>query len=163
MEACMHALKWILGLVLIFVAMALFFTLRTPTHLYAISGKFTDCPARPSCVSSIATDEPHAIAPLRVAGDPDTALSLLAQHVSGLPGARIEHIKPGYVHAVFVSPTMRFHDDLELLAGDDPVIHVRSISRFGYRDFGVNRDRVEALRAWLEAEQNRPTGDPPEG
>lgn len=56
MEACMHALKWILGLVLIFVAMALFFTLRTPTHLYAISGKFTDCPARPSCVSSIATD-----------------------------------------------------------------------------------------------------------
>ena len=60
----MHALKWILGLVLIFVAMALFFTLRTPTHLYAISGKFTDCPARPSCVSSIATDEPHAIAPL---------------------------------------------------------------------------------------------------
>jgi len=158
----MRKLKWILGLALVFVAMALFFTLRTPGHLYAKSNEFTDCPARPSCVSSVATDGTHGIAPLRVRGDVTATMSMLAEHVSSLPGANIEHLKPGYLHAVFVTPKMRLRDDLELLAGDGQMIQVRSVSRFGYSDSGANRARVEALRTWLEAEQNRPNWEQPE-
>ena len=162
MEVFMRKLKWILGLALVFVAMAVFFTLRTPGHLYVNSGEFTDCPARPSCVSSMATDGTHGVAPLRARGDVTATMSMMARHLSSLPGASIEHLGPGYLHVVFVSPKMRFHDDLELLVGDGQVINVRSISRFGYRDFGVNRDRVEALRAWLDEEQSRPDWEQPE-
>ena len=45
-----------------------------------------------------------------------------------------------------------FIDDLECwLFEDEGVIHVRSASRVGYYDFGVNRRRVEALRRSLGA------------
>jgi uncharacterized protein (DUF1499 family) len=63
--------------------------------------------------------------------------------------ARIEHATPEYVHAVFQTPTMRFHDDVELLVQAGGVIQVRSISRFGYGDHGVNRARVERIREAL--------------
>jgi uncharacterized protein (DUF1499 family) len=45
---------------------------------------------------------------------------------------------------------MRYVDDVELYY-DEPagLVHVRSASRLGRRDFGVNRKRVEELRAAL--------------
>jgi uncharacterized protein (DUF1499 family) len=49
---------------------------------------------------------------------------------------------------------MKFVDDLELWF--DPVnqtVQVRSASRVGRKDFGVNRQRVEALRSGLAALQ----------
>jgi uncharacterized protein (DUF1499 family) len=145
----MRFLKFLLLIVVALVGMALYFTLTTPGHLYVNSGTFEGCPARPSCVSSKSVDPTHAIATLRHRGSSTEVMGALARHISSLPGARIAHIKPGYLHAVFVSPTMRYHDDLELQVGDRGQIDVRSISRFGYRDFGVNRNRVEALRSWL--------------
>ena len=45
---------------------------------------------------------------------------------------------------------MKFVDDLERWV--DPVnqvVQVRSVSRMGRKDFGVNRERVETLRAGL--------------
>ena len=64
------------------------------------------------------------------------------------PGARIVTRKPDYVHAEFQSRMIGFVDDLELqVDAAAQVIHVRSASRLGRRDFGVNRARIEALRA----------------
>ena len=60
-------------------------------------------------------------------------------------------VEPGYLYAEFRSKLMGFVDDVEFLA--DPVkgvVHVRSASRLGRRDFGVNRERVEQLRSILE-------------
>ncbi len=139
-------IKWVGGLVLAVVAMGVFFTFRTPTHLYRFTGEFAGCPARPSCVSSVAADA-HAIAPLDYQGAPDAALERLIQIVADQPGARIEHRDGRYLHAVFLTPRMRYHDDVELLVQPDGKIQVRSISRFGYGDHGVNRARVETLRA----------------
>ena len=54
---------------------------------------------------------------------------------------------------------LRFVDDVEF--GYDPVrrlLHVRSASRLGRRDFGVNRERVEMLRAVIAAEHNAAAG-----
>jgi uncharacterized protein (DUF1499 family) len=46
---------------------------------------------------------------------------------------------------------MGFVDDVEFLADRaSGVVHVRSASRLGRRDFGVNRARIEELRAILE-------------
>ena len=65
----MRLLKLSLVLVLLIGITGVYFTLSTPTHLFRFSGSFKDCPARPSCVSSVATDADHAIAPLTFEGD----------------------------------------------------------------------------------------------
>lgn len=141
-----------LGLVaLAVVALGLFATFRTPGHLYAATGVFTDCPARPSCVSSKATDEVHAIAPLTYTGDPAAARARLEALLRAQPLVTIEHSTPDYVHALFRTPTVRFRDDVEFLVEPGGTIQVRSISRFGYRDRGVNRARVEMLRSAFAA------------
>jgi uncharacterized protein (DUF1499 family) len=52
-----------------------------------------------------------------------------------------------YIHATFTSRIFRFVDDVEFyFMRDAPVIHVRSASRVGYSDLGVNRKRVEKIR-----------------
>lgn len=140
-------LKWAAGLVAAVLVMGVVATLRTPQHLYRFTGIFTDCPARPSCVSSAATDAVHRIEPLSYTGDPVAARQKLEAILSALPDAQIVESCADYLHAVFTTPRMKFRDDLELLIQPDGVIQVRSVSRFGYRDFGVNRARVEALRA----------------
>jgi uncharacterized protein (DUF1499 family) len=57
---------------------------------------------------------------------------------------------PGYLHAECRSALFGFVDDLELhLRVSEGVIAVRSASRLGYSDLGVNRRRVEILRTSL--------------
>jgi uncharacterized protein (DUF1499 family) len=56
----------------------------------------------------------------------------------------------GYLHAVCRSRLFGWADDLELRIDTEAgVVHVRSASRVGYSDLGVNRRRVERLRAAL--------------
>lgn len=131
-----------------FVLLAVVATLRTPGHLWIHAGTFGGCPARPSCVSSRAEDEGHRIAPLVAEGSAEALRSRLEALLSTDPQLRIEHATPRYLHAVIVS-RWGLRDDLELLIGDDGVIEVRSLSRFGFNDQGRNRARVEALRKAL--------------
>ena len=53
-----------------------------------------------------------------------------------------------YLRAEFTSQLMRFVDDVEFLIGQDAV-EVRSASRLGHSDLGVNRERIEGLRQQL--------------
>lgn len=120
-----------------------------PADLWRHTGSFAGCPPRPSCVSSVATDPTHAIAPLRYGDAPDAARERLLKALAAMPENRIEYATPEYLHAVFVTRLLRFRDDVELLIGDGE-IQVRSLSRLGYSDLGVNRARVERLRALFE-------------
>jgi uncharacterized protein (DUF1499 family) len=69
-----------------------------------------------------------------------------------MPGARIVEEQPDYLYAEFETRWLKFVDDVEFLL-DEPhgAIQVRSASRLGRRDFGVNRARIEAIRATLAA------------
>ena len=119
----------------------------------APTARMAACPASPNCVSSTATDSVHAVAPFE-ARDPAEALRVLGaavRRVDGFTAVLVED--DGYLHATFTTPTLRFVDDLELQVGDG-VVHVRSASRLGHGDGGVNRARVEALRR----EWGPPTG-----
>jgi uncharacterized protein (DUF1499 family) len=70
--------------------------------------------------------------------------------VSSLPRTTIVDDSGQYLHAECRSAVFRFVDDLELhLRPDEGAIAVRSASRLGYSDFGVNRGRVETLRRKL--------------
>ncbi len=134
------------------VVVGIYKTKTVPDHLYFKTGTFAACPDRPSCVSSVANDAEHHVEPLSYSGDSARANARLHMILKEM-GARVSPEQSGYIHAVFVTHKMQYHDDLELLLEPDGVIQVRSISRFGYRDFGVNRERVEYLRALY---QNRP-------
>jgi len=56
-----------------------------------------------------------------------------------------------YIHAEFTSAVFRFVDDVEFqIDPDTRLVHFRSASRVGRSDLGVNRERMEALRAAFE-------------
>lgn len=141
--------KLLLLAMLVVIGLGIYYTVSLPDHLYATTGQFSGCPARPSCVSSLAKDDVHRVAALAYTGDAGTALSMLREVIER-GGGHIEHESPGYIHAVFTSTQLRLRDDLELLILPKGTIEVRSISRFGYKDLG-NRQRVEALRQAFEA------------
>lgn len=122
-----------------------------------VEGRLRECPDRLNCVCSHATDGPHHIEPLRYHGPAAEAWSRLLAIVRQTPGATIVSLSQTYLHAEFTTPWLRFVDDVEFLLDEMAgVIHVRSASRVGHSDLGVNRQRVERLRsAFRAAEQGR--------
>ncbi|MBM81247.1 MAG: hypothetical protein CMJ78_11735 [Planctomycetaceae bacterium] len=118
---------------------------KAPDNLGVKNGKLGDCPSSPNCVCSHAENKSHAIEPLSLAtvdGDP---LEYLKEKLGGMSGCEIIDEKPNYLHAVFTTRLFRFQDDAEFLIDGD-VIHIRSASRAGKSDLGLNRKRIEALR-----------------
>lgn len=108
---------------------------------------------RPNNVSSLADpvkDADHYVQPLRPPGDPDAGFARLKQVVRAMERATVVRETADYLHVEFASKTMGFVDDAEFhLDRAAGVIQVRSAARLGYRDFDVNRKRVEQIRAAL--------------
>jgi uncharacterized protein (DUF1499 family) len=125
------------------------FSWRRPDNLGVRDGKLAPPKRTPNCVSSQAdpADKEHYIAPLVFKGDFGAA----RHAVEAMPGVTLVKQAPNYLYAEFRTALMRFVDDVELFYDDKAgLIHARSASRLGRRDFGVNRKRVEALRQLLE-------------
>jgi uncharacterized protein (DUF1499 family) len=127
---------------------------KPPTNLGVKDGRLASCPRSPNCVASQGNpgDATHFIAPLAFKGDAGGAWRALRETVVASERVKIVSERDGYLRAEFATKVIGFVDDVEFLL-DAParVIHVRSASRLGYRDFGVNRARIEALRARLAA------------
>lgn len=109
------------------------------------------CPTTPNCVSSLAADPEHAVKPLDFAGDSRRAWSRLHEVVGNLPRTEVVVEEPNYLAAECTSRLFDFVDDLEFsLDAESGHIQVRSASRVGYSDLGVNRRRVERIRGLFE-------------
>lgn len=123
---------------------------KRPSNLGVSAGTFAPCPASPNCVSSDASDSAHQVTPLQLALAPAEAWSAAGEIVSGLPRTHIVKETADYLHAECRSALFGFVDDLELqLRPVEGIIAVRSASRLGYSDLGVNRSRIDGLRAAL--------------
>jgi uncharacterized protein (DUF1499 family) len=120
------------------------FDWRRPRNLGVIGGRLSPCRRTPNCVSSQAdpADKEHYIAPIPFRGD---AIAAVRKAVESMPRARVISADSHYLYAEFRSALLGYVDDVEFHY-DGSVIHVRSASRLGRRDFGVNRARVEELR-----------------
>ena len=107
------------------------------------------CPSSPNCVSSLAKEDPaHRVPPLKWTGGLDQAKARLRQAVLGAGNATFVVEEDTYWHIEFRSRVFRFVDDVEFLFDTSArLIHVRSASRVGRSDLGVNRARVEKIRA----------------
>jgi len=123
-----------------------------PDDIGLQNGRLRPCPSSPNCVCSETPEGPSSIAPLvyadRFGGRGTEALESLVDYLRTLPRVEVVTQEPSYVHAVFITPLMRFRDDLELRLDEARgAIQVRSASRVGHSDLGANRDRVESIRA----------------
>ena len=113
-----------------------------------VSGKLTQCPGSPNCVCSDTDSNAgqHGISPLVLNGKAAAEVWPLVRQIVSNQGGRVYIDTGSYLHAIFISSVFRFADDFELRA-DGNSIQVRSASRVGYSDLGVNRKRVERIRA----------------
>lgn len=110
------------------------------------------CPQSPNCVSSVEPpDRENYIAPLAFQGPPDVAWKVLQETLPTIEGFyEIRWAGVEMLHAVFRTSLFGFKDDVQFLVdAKRSVIQVRSESRIGWFDFGVNRDRLERIRRAL--------------
>ena len=115
-------------------------------------GKLTPCAPRPNCVcSEYPDDRKHIVLPLEFTGDDPT---IILRRVITDMGGDLAVDQDGYVAAIFKSRFFGFADDFELrIDGDNRVIHLRSASRIGYSDRGVNRKRVKRFKTLFATAQ----------
>ncbi|HUR40442.1 MAG TPA: DUF1499 domain-containing protein [Verrucomicrobiae bacterium] len=123
---------------------------KRPRDLGVSDGQFTAAKTwKPNWVSSqVDPSDKHHVAPLPGGQDPKAVLAKLARAIEEMPRSVIVERKPDYLRVECSTPLMGYTDDVELHAAAG-VVHVRSSSRLGIRDFDVNRKRVEALRGKL--------------
>ncbi len=115
------------------------------------NGHLSSCPSSPNCVVSQDGDEKHSIEPITYQGDRATARETLLKVLSVVPRTEIIEQTDDYVQAEATSRIFKFVDDVEFyFPPDKNVIHVRSASRVGESDLGVNRRRIEQIRLAME-------------
>lgn len=125
---------------------------KRPDNLGVNHGRLAPCKRTPNCVSSQAdpADREHSIAPIAFKGSALEAMGVAKRAVESMQRATIVREDRGYLCAEFRSKLLGYVDDVELAYDEKAgVFHVRSASRLGRRDFGVNRKRVETLRRIL--------------
>lgn len=146
-------MRWLIATIVVIAILACFFVwknIRMPKTASLLNGHLQPCPSSPNCVCSCASDPVHAIAPLPLssASTLDQIEAYLRQHYI----VQVVQKTPDYLHVVITTSKMRFKDDVEFLVNrQQKVIDVRSASRLGYSDMGVNRARIEALRTFLQS------------
>jgi uncharacterized protein (DUF1499 family) len=127
---------------------------KRPDNLGVHEGKLAACKRTPNCVSSQAdlADAIHYVAPIPFHGNAQDAIAEVRATVENMERVRVIREMPAYLYAEFRSRLMGFVDDVEFVFDEKAqLLHVRSASRLGRRDFGVNRERVERIRATLLA------------
>lgn len=127
-----------------------------------VQGSLAPCGNTPNCVS---TEGPakREIRPLWI--DESRPFSVILRYMQDHYLVDVVERSDDYMHLVITTPTLRFKDDVEFLRDRETgLIEMRSASRVGYSDLGVNRKRLEGLRAFCEAKFGpQPVGDKDKG
>jgi uncharacterized protein (DUF1499 family) len=118
---------------------------KKPNNLGVTSGKLVQCPGTPNCVNSQSDNSQSKIAPL-----PPVSIAEIKKIVEAMERTKIIEETDNYLYAEFKSKLMGYVDDVEFyLDSSANVVQVRSASRLGKSDLGVNRQRIEEIRAKL--------------
>lgn len=119
-----------------------------PATLGFNAGKFAPPTWKPNCVSStVEKSDSHFIEPITIRGSAADAWKKLAGVIKATPRTSVVTERADYLYVEFKSAGMGFVDDVEFALDEKAgVIHVRSASRLGVRDFNANRSRIETIR-----------------
>jgi len=124
---------------------------KQSSRIGLIDGELKSCPRSPNCVSSNSKNKQYYVKPLKYKTSKKIAREKLLTILGTIPRLRIVTQTDTYIHAECKSLLLGFVDDLEFVfSKKENSIHVRSASRTGYSDFGVNRRRVEDIRKNFE-------------
>jgi uncharacterized protein (DUF1499 family) len=159
-------MNWLIGIVVALAALVVlavvagqmgFLQGKPPADLGVNGGRLKRPSATPNSVTSQADlFADHAmrdyarIAPLPASGAAQPSIARVRAVIERMPGASVIEQRDDYIYARFETQLLRFVDDAEFWY--DPAaqaIQVRSASRLGRKDFGVNRARIEAIREKL--------------
>ena len=124
---------------------------QRPENIGIHNNQLTECPGKPNCVSSQDENENHFLQVFSYQGEKKAVFKKLKELITSLDGMTLITENDNYLHFECKSTFMGFVDDLEFYFSKEKVIQVRSASRIGYSDFGVNRKRVEKLRELFAA------------
>jgi uncharacterized protein (DUF1499 family) len=125
---------------------------KSPANLGVRDGKLALCPNSPNCVSTQSQDPRHQIDPIPYTTSPAEAKAALLHIIRSMERSKIITDDPTYVHAEFRTKGIGYVDDVELYFDQEAqLIHFRSSARLPYWDWGVNRKRMEEIRAAFEA------------
>lgn len=156
----MKIMQYLMGLVVILalgivIAGQLGLLTGKAPQLGVRDGRLKPPSATPNSVSSQAGLYPDhmqkdyaLIAPLSYQGDAASSMKRLILLLQKRERTVVVTQSDDYLYAQSSTAVLKFTDDVEfLLDAPNHIIHVRSSSRLGRKDFGVNRQRVEAIRA----------------
>ena len=162
-KPAVQILKWLviaiatLALLVLLAAQLGAFSGTAPDNLGVRDGKLRAPSKTPNSVSSQADLWPQhpmqyyaLIAPLALRGSGPETIARIRRIVEAMPGARVVQSRDDYLYVQFTTRWMKFVDDAEFWF--DPAaqaVQVRSASRIGRKDFGVNRARIQAIRQAL--------------
>jgi uncharacterized protein (DUF1499 family) len=147
--------RWIIALVVVmFVGFFIYVTIsnKLPEGLGVTDGELMPCPSSPNCVSTQASveDVEHYAEPVVYTGNRMKTQLSIESFMLGKGNVHLVSSTLGYVHFEVKSPLVGYIDDVEFyLPAADSVVHIRSASRVGYSDFGVNRERVRQIQSLL--------------
>jgi len=140
-----------LGLCFFFFSAPHLILAGVPDNLGLRNQLLSPCPETPNCVSSQENNSRHRIQPITFEGSLEFAKEKLYRAIDSMPGTRIITQDVVYWHVEFTTQLLRFIDDVEFYFDrSQSLIHLRSASRRGYWDLGVNRRRVETIRSRFE-------------
>jgi len=149
-------------LIVVFVISGVFLSVLScasnPPKVQLVDGRLRACPKSPNCVSSEGDNTSSRVEPLTFQGPPEKAWGDLKETIREM-GGKIQEEHDGYLWTTFTTRLFRFVDDVEFrMVSSDGIIHVRSGSRVGYSDLGVNRRRVEKLRVLFNQKKDQGAG-----
>jgi len=128
-----------------------------PQNIGVNDGMLAPCPGKPNCVSSQADNSEQRVDPITLTGDHRVAFGKLKNLISEMPRVHVVTNEPNYLHAEFVSKLFRFVDDFEIYFNEPKGrVEIRSASRLGHSDMGVNRKRVETVRQIFADQGHQP-------
>jgi uncharacterized protein (DUF1499 family) len=123
---------------------------KRPSDLGLKNGRLKPAPRSPNAVSSQADDVQHKIAPLTYQTTRERAMEALVRIIDATPRTHLVTRSADYLDAEYESALLGFVDDVEFyFEPGSKQVQVRSASRVGYSDFGVNRARIEDIRRKL--------------
>lgn len=136
----------------VLISITLLFGCSSTKPLLGINeGKLAPCPSTPNCLNSqVSGDDTHQIDSIVYPGTLSEAHTALVQILESEDHAKTIESESNYIHVEYTSTFFQFVDDVEFYLveerPDKTQIHIRSASRIGRSDFGVNRTRIERIR-----------------
>ena len=132
----------VIAVLIWFVVLGIMSRLGNPSGM--IDGKLSRCQSKPNCVcSEYPLDKAHFISPFSSQQPLSEETNQTLKQVIAEMGGQIQQEQGNYLAFTFKSALFGFVDDLEVrLDPAQSLIHIRSASRVGYSDGGVNAKRV---------------------